>query len=251
MHNLVACMASVVNGAALTNLTPVTDPLVTIQNSRFIFPMQVDIGCILANVVTGSRCRINTPSMRQIALPEIYPIKTTAGNGSNPPVMGPTWGSIRINALDEFGLDVSRAGGAAADCFAGIWYAPSRVPAPGGPVITMRATASPTLTNGTWVAANMTFDQSLPNGRYALVGAQVTCTSGMFARFAFPGQSQFRPGVPVTETVGDYVNPQIFRWGNFGLFGTFDSTAQPLIEILGYVAGAQSPVILLDLIKLS
>lgn len=251
MHNLVACYASVVNGAALTNLTPVTDAIVTVQNSRFIFPAQVDIGCLMVNVPNGSRARINTPSLRTIALPEIYPIKITAANGSNAPIAGPMWGTLRIPQNDEFGLDVSRAGGAAADCFAGIWYAPGMTPAPGGPVITMRATATLTLTVGTWVTQNLTFDQSLPYGRYAVVGMVAQITSGMLARLAYPGNSVFRPGVPVGEAYGDYINPQVFRRGGFGSFGVFDSTAQPLVEVLGYVAGAQTGTFLLDLVKVA
>lgn len=251
MFNLVALFANVAQNAALTNLTPVTDPLVTVQNSRFIFPTTVEIGCILCNVPDGSRARINTPQFRSIALPEIYPIKITAENGTNPPVQGPMWGTLRVPQNDEFGIDVSRAGAGAADCFAGLWYAPGKTPAPGGPVITMRATSTIVLTVGTWVAGNLTFDQSLPYGRYAVVGMQAIGGDAMFARLAFPGQTQYRPGVANCEAYGDYPNPQLWRMGNFGLFGVFDSTAQPLIEVMGHTAGSESGVYLLDLIKLS
>lgn len=251
MHNLVAMYASVAQDAALTNLTPVTDPLITVQNSRFIFPTQVEIGCILANIPDGSRVRINTPNLRSIALPEVYPVKTTAENGTNPPIQGPMWGTLRIPMNDEFGLDVSRAGAGAADCFAAIWYAPARTPAPGGPIISLRATFTATLTVGTWVNSALTFDQSLPYGKYACVGMQSTCGDAMFTRLAFPGQTQYRPGVPNIEAYGSYVNPQVFRMGQFGLFGVFDSTAQPSVEVLGHTAGAESGVVLLDLIKVS
>lgn len=250
MFNLVACYASVAQNAALTNLTPVTDSIVTIQNSRFIFPATMQIAAVQGLIDTGSRMRINTPSLRSIALPEMYPVKITAGQGTNPVIIGPMWGTLSIPMNDEFGFDVSRAGAGAADCFAGLWYAPGRVQPPGGPVITMRATAAITLTVGTWVTANLTFDQSLPFGKYAVVGMTAICTSGVFARLAFPGQTQYRPGVPVVEAYASYVNPQVFRMGNFGQFGQFDSTAQPLIEILGLAAGAQTAVILLDLIKI-
>lgn len=251
MFNLVACYASVPLNSVLTNLTPVTDPIVTVQNARFIFPFQVEIAAVQGLIVDGSRMRINTPSLRNIALPEMYPIKITADQGTNPVLIGPMWGTLRIPANDEFGIDVSRAGAGAGDCYAGIWYGQQRVPAPGGPAITMRATAALTLTNGTWVAGALTFDQSLPYGRYAVIGMHVTCNDGVFARLAFPGVSQWRPGVPCVEAYGSYVNPPVFRFGAFGLFGVFDSTAQPLIEILGNVAGAETPEILLDLVKVA
>jgi hypothetical protein len=251
VHNLVALFGSVAQDAVLANLPPVTDSLVSIQNNRFQFPLRAQIGCILANVPAGTRARINTPMYRNIALPEIYPVKITAENGVNAPIMGPMWGSLEIPMNDEFGIDVSRGGAAAADSFAGIWYAPGMTPATRGPIITMRATATLTLTVGTWVSGNLTFDQSLPNGTYEVVGMQATVADAMFARLIFPGGINYRPGVPVSEAYGDYVNPPVFRFGNFGSFGRFVSTAQPLIEVLGHTAGAEAGVYLLDLIKVS
>lgn len=250
MHTLVGFYASVANGAALVNLTPVTDPLVTLTaNNRYIFPDDYYIGAAYAFIPNGSRWRLNTPSMRTIALPELYPLNIGTVVPSNPPVVGPIWGTTRVPRNDEVGFDVSRAGAAPADCFGALWVAPRMVPAPQGPVYTMRATASITLTDGTWVAAQLTFDQVLPYGKYAVVGLFVQSAAGVLARLTFPGQTQFRPGVPVNIATGDYINPQMFRYGNFGLFGIFDSTAQPGIEMIGSAAGAQTPVALLDLVK--
>lgn len=249
MFNLVAFYASVAQDAALVNLTPVTDPLVTIQNSRLIFPNEMQIGAIQGLIVDGSRMRINTPSLRSVALPEVYPTKITAEQGENPVMVGPMWDTLRIPRNDEFGFDVSRAGAGAGDCFAGLWYAPMRPAAPMGPIITLRCTTTIVLTVGTWVAGNLTFDQSLPYGKYAVVGMTSIAGDCVFARLAFPGQTQYRPGVPNVEAYGSYVNPQMFRFGNFGLFGTFDSTAQPLLEVLGHTAGSEAFVVLLDIIK--
>lgn len=249
MFNLVACYASVAQNAALTNLTPVTDSLVTVQNGRFIFPMEVEIGALNAMIVDGSRARINTPQFRSIALPEIYPVKITAEQGVNPVMVGPMWGSLKIPKTDEFGIDVSRAGAGAGDCFAGIWYGMRRIEPARGPIITMRTTATIVLTVGTWVAGNLTFDQSLPYGVYEVVGMQATCGDAMYARLAFPGDVQYRPGVPAVEAYGSYVNPQMFRYGAFGSFGRFNSTAQPLVEVLGHTAGSEAGEYLLDIIK--
>lgn len=249
MHNLVAFFKSVAQDAVLDNITPVTDPLVTVTaNNRVIFPQDYQVGLKHLSCLAATRARINTPSMRNVCLPEIYPIDVTAAVGTNPPVDGPSWGLLRVPRNDEFGIDVSRGGAGAADCYGAIWVAPAFVSAPPGPVFTMRATCAITLTAGTWVTGNLTFDQTLPFGRYAVVGMHVTLNDGMYARLTFPGQTQFRPGVVVVEAVGDYVNPQIFRYGNMGLFGTFDSTAQPGLECLGDTAGAETAVVLLDLV---
>lgn len=252
MFNLVAFFKSVAQDAALDNLTPVSDPLVTISaNNRIIFPEDYQLLAAHANIPDGSRWRLNTPSMRVIALPELYPFKTSAAAGANPPLVFPGDSAIRIPRNDEAGYDVSRAGAGAANVFAAMFVAPRRMPAPSGPIYTMRATASLTLTAGTWVGGTLTFDQILPFGRYSIVGMQATVNDGMYARLTFPGQTQFRPGVPCVESVGEYINPQMFRYGAFGLFGSFDQTAQPGIEVLGDTAGAETPVIQLDLVKVA
>lgn len=252
MHNLIAFFKNVAQDAALDNLTPVTDALVTVTaNNRVIFPMDYRIGAINAVILDGSRMRINTPSLRNVALPEVYPIKITAEQGTNPVMVGPMWNTLTIPRNDEFGFDVSRAGAGAGDCYAGLWVSDAFRPAPGGPIITIRATSTIVLTNGTWVQGALTFDQTLPYGRYACVGMQATCGDAMYARLTFPGQTQYRPGVPCVEAFGSYVNPQMFRMGNFGLFGQFDSTAQPGLEVLGHTAGSEAGVYLLDLIKVN
>lgn len=250
MHNLVAFYKSVAQDAVLDNLTPVTDPLVTVTaNNRVIFPMDYLIGAVQLFGANVQRGRINSPSFRTIALPEIYPVKITADQGTNPVLMLPGWGNFRIPRNDEFGIDVSHGGAGAEDVFAGIWVTDQYRPAPTGPVYTMRATATIVLTVGTWVQGSLTFDQVLPYGRYAVVGMQATVNDGVYARLTFPGNSQYRPGVPCVEAVGSYVNPQTFRFGAFGSFGVFDSTAQPGVEVLGNVAGSEACVFLLDIMK--
>lgn len=252
MHNLVAFFKSVAQDAALDNITPVTDPLVTVTaNNRVIFPADYMVGAAHVSNLSATRARINTPSFRMIALPEIYPIDDTAAVDVNPPIDGPYWGTLRIPKNDEVGIDISRGGAGAADAFAALWVAERFVPAPQGPIFPMRFTAAVTLTAGTWVQTSLTFDQTLPYGRYAVVGMHVVCNDGMYMRLTFPGQTQYRPGIPCVEAIGDYVNPQVFRKGNFGLFGTFDSTAQPGAEFLGDTAGAETPAGILDLIKVA
>lgn len=252
MFNLVAFYESQAQDAALDNVTPVQDALVTISaNNRVIFPMDYLIGAVHVVGDAISRARINTPSFRMIGLPEIYPIKPTVAVGANPPIMGPMWGQMRIPSRDEVGIDTSRGGSGAGGVWAALFVSDRFTPANVGPIYPMRFTASVTLTVGTWVPASLVFDQALPYGRYAVVGMHCVCNDGVYARLTFPGNTQYRPGVVVVEAVGEYVNPQMFRMGNFGKFGEFDSTAAPGLEFLGDTAGVETPSGILDLIKIS
>lgn len=251
MHNLVAFFESVTNGATLENLNPVTDALVTVTaNGRIQLPMDMRLGAVQVLSPNITRARINTPSFRLIALPEIFPTSASGTQEANPPVMWTGWDRLIVPRNDEVGIEISRAGADAQNSFAGLWLSDRFVPAPGGPVTVLRATASVTLTVGTWVQANLTFDQTLPFGRYAVIGMHVECNDCVFARLTFPGNIQYRPGVPALDVATGYVNPQGFRMGAFGLFGEFNSTAQPGAEFLGMAAGAETPVVLLDIIKI-
>ena len=242
--------ASVAQNVTLINLTPVNDAIVTQSaNARFIFPMDYQV--IAAQVVGNAvlRARLNAPSFRNIALPELSPLRVIAQQGANPVLVDPPPGSLKVMRNEEVGIDVSHAGVGADNVFAGLWVTPQFMPAPPGPVFSVVASVTSTLIVGQWVLGNLVFEQTLPVGRYTVIGMHCQCNDGIFARLAFPGNAQFRPGVPCVEALGSYINPQVFRYGGHGTFGSFDSTAGPNIEILGLAAGAETASVVLDLIK--
>lgn len=250
MHTVAGFFSSLANGVTYSALAAVLDQSLTVSaNNRYIFPG--NYRCLAAALmgVNMSAARINAPSLRSVVLPEIYPVNAAAALGDNVKYTVYGRNGPRFIRNEEVTLEVSHGGAGAEDQFGALFVTENFVPAPDGPIFTLLATASPTLTDGTWVNAALTFNQTLPSGEYTVVGMNVVCNDAFLARLVFPGQSQYRPGCVVNDTYGQDNNTQMFRYGRMGLYGKFQSTAQPSVEFLGYAAGAESPIVMLDCIK--
>jgi hypothetical protein len=126
-----------------------------------------------------------------------------------------------------------------------VWLADKAQEQARGSIFTVRATGAATQTTTTWVNGNLTFSQTLPAGRYRIVGMRARSTDAVAARLVFAEQVA-RPGVPVLNAIGDN-DPWMFRYGNAGVFGEFPHTNPPTFDVLGGAATAQ--VFLFDLIR--
>lgn len=120
---------------------------------------------------------------------------------------------------------------------------------PTGAIFPVGFTATITSVVGRWVAGTITLDQTLPRGRYAVVGAACFETDCLAMRFVPVGEAH-RPGCLGTASVG-IPSQKCFRNGELGVWFEFDSLTPPMIEILHAAAGAQTVTGVIDLIKVS
>lgn len=252
MFTLVAGYESMTNGVTYQEVNGVIDQSMTLDAAfRFAAPGNWQIMAAYAMGINLSAARINAPSMRSFILPEIYPTNPTADvpSGDGPIVWGQR--GPRFAPQEYFIVEISRAGSNAQPCLWGIWTGPDMTPAQVGPTFTAVASAAPTIVAGSWVLAALTFNTTLPAGRYQVVGMGVVADNSTFARLVFPGLSQYRPGVVVQDTYGDKPWSQNFRYGGMGQFGEFLHNAPPQMEFLGDTAGAVTATVYLDLIKVA
>lgn len=250
MHTVVGFFSSQGAGATNSALAAVADQSQTVSaNNRFIFPGNYQIRAGLGLSANLTAARVNAPSLRSLLLPQLYPgnVGATVTN----PLEIADWDDAgpRIAANEEVTIEASNNSGVAVNVFGALWVHDRLTPVPPGPQYTLVATAAITLVAGSWVFSQLTFDQTLPAGWYSVAGMRASCPNGFLARLVFPGLTQFRPGVVCDNA---YSNRQIRTpWtdGRAGLFGRFYSTAQPAVEVLGLVAGAQTVTCFIDLIK--
>lgn len=252
MYTLVAGYESITNGSVYAEVNGVLDQSMTLDASnRFAAPGPWQLMAGTVQGVNLTAARVNAPSMRSLILPEIYPAIAAA---DVPTIgVGPiVWGRYgpRFASQEYFIVEVSRGGADAQPVMWGLWLGPDITPGVVGPAFTAVATASPTIVAGSWVLASIAFNQTLPAGRYQVVGLAVVCNDCTFARLVFPGLSQYRPGVVVQDAYGDFPWGQQFRFGGMGSMGEFLHNAPPSMEFLGDTAGAESAVVYLDLIKI-
>ncbi len=117
-----------------------------------------------------------------------------------------------------------------------------------GEIFTVRFTGTTTLTAYTWTTVPLTPTQSLPAGRYQIVGMSAISTGAIAARLIIPGYT-WRPGVIGATAVSSFGHER-FRWGNAGVFGEFPHDLPPTAEFFSASADT-SETVFLDLIKIA
>lgn len=240
------------DSTANENIPAVADPTFNrTSGNLYLAPTNLKVFAALAANDTIARARITSPSLRQLGLPELYPLNIVAE--PTVPVglveYGDTGPEIRQN--DEFGVECSNGASTIDVAWAALWLRKRFMPVPSGKRFTMRATATITLVASAWALGTLTFDQTPPVGDYSVIGLHVFCADAWFARLVFPMDTSFRPGVVTQETLGAFMDSQPFRYGRVGEFGRFHSVNLPQIEVLGHTAGAEAVAAYIDMVQLS
>tara|TARA_Y100000310_G_C20463890_1_gene706675 strand:- start:40 stop:807 length:768 start_codon:yes stop_codon:yes gene_type:complete len=115
-----------------------------------------------------------------------------------------------------------------------------------GEIIKVRATSATTVTARAWSTTILTFTDTLPTGRYQVVGLRAVGATMIAARFVFkPGT--WRPGC-IAADIQTTIDHPMFRNGELGVWGEFESVTPPDIEVLCDVADTAQTYDL-DLIK--
>jgi hypothetical protein len=245
-HLLAYYTNDLASAASNVALGTVTDQIIASANSGYQMPEDMRLMASYAGNDAFTDVRLNTPSMRRLFLPSITPVSATTLPGNMPPTnfygdYGPS-----IQKTEYLQVEASRGVVAASDAYAGIWVTPGRRAVSGGPINSIRCTAAVTIAEGTWASGQLTFGQTLPAGRYQVVGMDAYGTNLLFARL-IPYGATYRPGVLAQGAVGEWSGMD-FRYGRAGVFCEFESTALPGIELFGVGAGS-AQTIFLDLIR--
>lgn len=249
MHTLYAYYASIVNNSTDALVTAIPDETVNVVDSRYQFQQQRRLLRAFAGVPNGTAVRIDAPSFSGFVRPVISPIDADTTLGGNlPPVMDFGDRALTIAAKENVGPLVTRAGAGAADCAVLLWASPAPRAAPSGPCYTVRGTSANTGAAGGWRLSTLTLDQALPAGRYAVIGLTIFGPNVLAGRLVFQGQVE-RPGVMANVDQTSWVYPSL-RFGSMGLFGEFDNTAVPQLQLLSYGA-MTTQVITMDLVPIS
>jgi hypothetical protein len=222
----------------------------TANGNQYLAPFNglILMGFALNDTIT--RARYNYPSMRNLGLPEIFPVTALAEPSADFQVFRPGMNGPRFRKNEELGAESSNGASTVDTIHIGALLCDVMKPVPAGTRFTVTGTAAQTLIASAWTSAAVALDQTLPFGRYAVIGMAATCNDGIAARLIFPNSDGFRPGVPVGETniITDY--EQSGRYGAWGEWGRFEQTAPPQLEVLGGTAGAETPRVYLDLVAL-
>jgi hypothetical protein len=211
--------------------TPVSDNIMLIQNSHFVPQQDMLLLFAYHEGVTQLRARITSPTIRQYTPTFIRPINAALLPATLTRPMNLIRSPLRLKALEEFAIEStnSAAGPNVATTLLGLSPGPV-TPAPQGDIYTMRGTGTTTVTAQAWSQCAITWADTLPAGRYAVVGLNAFGTTCQAARLIF-NEQPWRPGC-VGGANDTIIQDEMFRNGNLGVWGMFNAWAMPNVEFL-------------------
>lgn len=247
MHHTVAYRVSAAD-ATETDMTPVPDGIMSIVNTHFMPQQNRPIIYATFQAATPTRAKIVTPSFRQVTTPWIRPQQPSIVPGDEANVADYSQNPLMARALEEISiLGTQTSGGTAVEVALLALARGPLQPAPRGDIYTLRGTGAVTLVAGAWGIVTPTWQDSLPAGRYSVVGLEYIGTTALSARIIFDEQTD-RPGCVGGGTVSNNVW-QGNRKGYLGEWGQFDSNRMPTLECLANAADTAQEFYM-DIIKI-
>jgi len=241
---LVAFLESQGTATSLTNIAGLADPHVRVSGDDIYVPRDLaNLGGCLFVGANITQAQITSPSLRRLANIDIEPVDA-ATEPQSPENLYSIFTSPRpLEATEQLNAKIIDTIGYST-CLA--WLASGPLAPITGEIFTVRCTNTDTLTAYAWTNGALTFSQTLPMGRYQVVGMRAESTGLIAARLVFTG-SAWRPGCPGHDAVTDIENA-VFRGGELGVWGEFEHDTPPTVDFLSTSADT-SQVVWLDLIK--
>ena len=247
MHHTCAYGQSVASTAE-TDIAALSDGVLVIQNSHFLPQRPTSVLYAAFCALLGVRARLSSPTLSLITSPYIRDISLAVDFG-NPQILSDyTNDPLKLAPLEELQLLAANSAATAGQSLGVIGLDWGQVPQPAGNVLTIRGTAAATLVANAWTQlGTITWQNTIPTGQYACVGAEAFSAGGKAFRITFENQVP-RPGGLATLLETNRTHP-IFRMGNLGTWGTFHNYAMPTFEMISASADT-AEVVYMDIVKI-
>jgi len=209
-------------------------------------PVLLGAYAAIGGTVEGS-AYLQSPSLRATALFDIQPTQEgIKPSGDESLRLQPTSPIPLVGGEGLEAFVLSNPGAAEVHTVVA-WLADAAIAPITGTIFHVKFTAAITETVSVWTSGAITLRQTLPVGRYAVVGAAMWGTSGVAFRFLPKGYAN-RPGFITHGTEGNH-GSDLQRNGGLGTWFEFDSKVPPQIEWLAMATAGASQAGILDLIK--
>lgn len=246
-HHVVGFFENQDSGGVLVGVAAVADSTLNVAGDNVAVPVWADklagVGGIGATITL---CRVNSPELDRLVEEDVAPLNLAAEPAVPTPWQNMFNAPRQLKESENMSVEVAEAAAGAEDEYVVVFLTSGKVALPSGEIFTVRATGATTVTADVWTNCPLTFGQTLPAGRYAIVGAHVVSATGIAYRFNISGQAQ-RPGGFAYDAVSDMPDA-IFRKGGLGNWGEFEHNVPPQLEML-CTAADTAQAVYLDLIK--
>jgi len=230
--------------ATLLPLAVVADPHVSYSGNDLVVPALNQIVAALCLGGAPTQAQLQSPSLRRLIQEDISTtILTETGAGADRALVDRRSDPLALDAsekLEAFTIHTT-------DGWVFVWLSDGPIEKVSGAIRTIKCTTGHTTAADAWQNVALTMSQSLPAGRYQIVGMRAFGTNLLAARLVLIGES-WRPGVPAGADVN---MPEVsqFRNGNFGAMGEFEFDQPPSVDLIGNGVTAAEEIYL-DLIQI-
>lgn len=251
MFTLIGWNEYLAAGVSYVNVKGAADQSVKVVDDRIYCPPLNKLVFSFARGILF-RARLKSPSLRRLAYLHIDPSENTTASwrlAYPPQVMYQIDSPLPFvvgEGIEAESYQVGAGDGVITICAA---LADGPLVPVKGEIWTIRATIKPTVVLEKWANSEITFEQTLPVGRYQIVGGLVSAVDVTAFRFV-PIGSMYRPG-GITVNPDQLSVPPIQRKGGLGVWCEFDSVTPPSVDVIGQTAGEVTLPVFLDIIKIT
>ena len=236
------------DSASLVNIAALADPHVRVEGDFIAVPDGVNqLAGLYALGPNLTAAQVLSPSLRRILNMQLGPLDVGAEPVTLPPFLDYTRSPIVLDPEEQLSAQMAEDAAGASRGTVLAWLSDKPLEPVKGDMRTVRATNTSTLVANAWTNGGLTFDQTLPEGKYQLVGARGMSAGLQAFRFVGVGWD-WRPGAIGFDAVQDEEQP-IFRNGGLGVWLEFKHNTPPTVDFLSNSADT-SQVVFLDLIKM-
>jgi len=249
MFHLVGFSESQDEGGVMTRMTAIPDQSIrAIGDTITIGELNQLIGEFACLGSTGDEARLISPSLRRVNPLSITPVEQALNPQPDPASMFHPDSPIPLMTNEALEAENNADPAAAEQHTILAWLADGVQAAVSGHIYTVNCTCTLAKVAGLWVFSELTFPDSLPVGRYSVVGARAEVSNGIAFRFV-PVGAAHRPG-SICVGLPNGRDLHSARYGRLGRWFDFDVVQPPGIEILSSAAGASATYdIFIDLLE--
>ncbi|MEM2567258.1 MAG: hypothetical protein QXH20_02150 [Candidatus Bathyarchaeia archaeon] len=248
MYTTVAYFQSLPPNSPPTPITPVPDPHVRVEGANIIVPegMNFYLGARLI-AVDYSVARLDAPSLRRFMYHWFAEVSGSTTTDLTVPFDERFYSPLPLDNFEPLRVVVDNINPTQSRNRIAVVFIGDGPQTPvTGDIYTVKATGSGTIKAMSWSNVSLSFTDTIPAGRYQLVGASIADDNMVAIRFVFVGQS-WRPGV-LGRSAFSAPEHNIFRHGRIGVLGEFPHDQPPTVDVLAGV-DMSSITVFLDLIK--
>jgi len=243
----IAGWSAAVDQATPAAIAALADPSITVSANNIQIP---DFAPYLVGAfgvgVNLTRMRLESPSLRRVINYDVFPFNVSAAL-NNPLLMVDNFKNpISLDVAEQMQCITSEDGAGATRMSGFVMLGDGKREDIVDPIYTVRVTAAQACVAYAWTNAALVFDQVLPVGDYAIVGAKFQSTNMLAFRFLLQSQTP-RPGGIGQPTFIAPTLPGQSR-GGWGVWGVFNSTTPPTVDFLAGAADA-AEIGYIDLVK--